>query len=533
MLLYAPIVIAIVAATSLILYKNKLINVNTILAIAVASVFISLLLPVIMGRLTIFPSDIKSSSTFNFGIIPAVILAFIIYMVMILLAVILISVLIPEKTARNIQESFRKGFLGKLFFILEDKLQGFIANIRLKPENSSGIFPFVPGKSKNTDSESLIEVQTADAMLNQDDISEEKALETREETAATTENHEKNSHDIGSPHEEEEDINILEKPVDTVQNIDTMGIETIDGIDGYVPENAFDDTNSSPFNDYEVEKDYYESDTITDNIQPSEFSVKQEDITVEQSQKHKIIPELQDSSPAKAEGVPDEADIEPLYTASDIEEVLIAETTDADDIEIIEKETVTISEPIENQQINEGTEAIDWPGDKITDSEGNVIFEATENQQVEETNYHDKHDKMQTAYESMADAGDEEDITSSGADGLEEEGDITEPVLEGNIFEPDEVYDNSSTLTIDDCIDKAFQLKTAGDLEGAILYYMYALDKKPENELVFWVILDICVLYKSLGQSELALDILRSYQSGYGEIMDNSIRKEIENNLKG
>jgi hypothetical protein len=60
---------------------------------------------------------------------------------------------------------------------------------------------------------------------------------------------------------------------------------------------------------------------------------------------------------------------------------------------------------------------------------------------------------------------------------------------------------------------------------------MYALDKSPDNDLVFWVILDICVLYKAMGQAELAKDILQSYQSGYADIMDEAIRAEIERNL--
>jgi hypothetical protein len=62
---------------------------------------------------------------------------------------------------------------------------------------------------------------------------------------------------------------------------------------------------------------------------------------------------------------------------------------------------------------------------------------------------------------------------------------------------------------------------------------MYALDKKPQKELTFWIVLDICVMYKILGQQDLALDILDNYYDIYGEEMDNSVRKEIESNLTG
>lgn len=91
----------------------------------------------------------------------------------------------------------------------------------------------------------------------------------------------------------------------------------------------------------------------------------------------------------------------------------------------------------------------------------------------------------------------------------------------------------SENLTIDECIEEAFRLKEQEDGEGAILYYMYALDKKPRRELAFWIVLDMCVLYKTLGQRELAYDILNSYNVAFGDIMDDSVRKEIEYNLSG
>jgi hypothetical protein len=80
-------------------------------------------------------------------------------------------------------------------------------------------------------------------------------------------------------------------------------------------------------------------------------------------------------------------------------------------------------------------------------------------------------------------------------------------------------------------VDEAFRLKELGDLEGAILYYMYALDRKPVKDLVFWIVLDICVLYKSLGQIDFAHEILSSYVGDYSDMMEVSVREEIERNL--
>lgn len=89
----------------------------------------------------------------------------------------------------------------------------------------------------------------------------------------------------------------------------------------------------------------------------------------------------------------------------------------------------------------------------------------------------------------------------------------------------------AENLSVSECVDEAFRLKELGDLEGAILYYMYALDKNPGKDLVFWVVLDICVLYKSLGQIALAQELLSSYVESYSGVMDASIKEEIERNL--
>ncbi|NTV88795.1 MAG: hypothetical protein HGA22_00290 [Clostridiales bacterium] len=84
---------------------------------------------------------------------------------------------------------------------------------------------------------------------------------------------------------------------------------------------------------------------------------------------------------------------------------------------------------------------------------------------------------------------------------------------------------------IGEFIEEAFQLKEKGDLEGAALYYMYVLDRKPSKQLIFWIVLDICVLYKELGQKTLAMDILSGYAERYSDIMNEDVRMEIERNL--
>ncbi|NJD03349.1 MAG: hypothetical protein FIA99_12325 [Ruminiclostridium sp.] len=91
--------------------------------------------------------------------------------------------------------------------------------------------------------------------------------------------------------------------------------------------------------------------------------------------------------------------------------------------------------------------------------------------------------------------------------------------------------DNSSHLSLEDCVDEAFRLKEQGDCEGAILYFMYALDRKPGKDLTFWIVLDICVLYKSIGQVGFARNMLSTYFDTYSDFMDDRVREEIESNL--
>ncbi len=93
------------------------------------------------------------------------------------------------------------------------------------------------------------------------------------------------------------------------------------------------------------------------------------------------------------------------------------------------------------------------------------------------------------------------------------------------------IVPDSDILTIEECIEEAFRYKMQGDAEEAILYYMYALDKEPCKELTFWIVLDICVMYKTLGQYELAFDILNTYYDTFGDIMEASVKEEIESNL--
>ena len=105
-----------------------------------------------------------------------------------------------------------------------------------------------------------------------------------------------------------------------------------------------------------------------------------------------------------------------------------------------------------------------------------------------------------------------------------------DPVAEEQL-EAEDTTDEAENLSIEECLEEAFRLKVQEDFEGAILYFMYAMDKNPGMELAFWLVLEICVSYRSLGQVEFAREMLATYYDNYSGVMDAGIRDEIERYL--
>ena len=87
-------------------------------------------------------------------------------------------------------------------------------------------------------------------------------------------------------------------------------------------------------------------------------------------------------------------------------------------------------------------------------------------------------------------------------------------------------------LDLGSCILKAMEYKGAGRKAEAIECYMTALEKSPTSEMVFWIVLDICALYKQLGLSTLAQSILDGLAVQFDGAIAPEVRAEIMNNLK-
>lgn len=78
---------------------------------------------------------------------------------------------------------------------------------------------------------------------------------------------------------------------------------------------------------------------------------------------------------------------------------------------------------------------------------------------------------------------------------------------------------------------KALQKKGDNKKEEAIEYYMKALQQQPDVEMILWIVLDVCALYKQLGLNELAISILETLASKYDNAIKPEVKKEIMNCL--
>lgn len=86
-------------------------------------------------------------------------------------------------------------------------------------------------------------------------------------------------------------------------------------------------------------------------------------------------------------------------------------------------------------------------------------------------------------------------------------------------------------LSLEELLDRAFLLKLEGrELEAASLY-IDALDMKPDTEVAFWIVLDICVIYKNFGQAELAAEILQAYMDEFDDLLGNEVKEQIMQSL--
>ncbi|HEY5586571.1 MAG TPA: hypothetical protein VIK78_19030 [Ruminiclostridium sp.] len=89
-----------------------------------------------------------------------------------------------------------------------------------------------------------------------------------------------------------------------------------------------------------------------------------------------------------------------------------------------------------------------------------------------------------------------------------------------------------SVIDANSLVLKAFESKNVGRKEEAIEHYIEALRYGPDNEMIFWIVLDVCSLYKQLDLIELAKNILEGLVSEYRDLIRPELKRQIMINLK-
>ena len=95
------------------------------------------------------------------------------------------------------------------------------------------------------------------------------------------------------------------------------------------------------------------------------------------------------------------------------------------------------------------------------------------------------------------------------------------------------ITNNPQTVekTVEQYVDLAFNAKKEGHLIEAVEFYIQALEKKPEEQLILWIIIDVCSIYKELGQETLAKEMIQSYIDTAGDSISQEVKDDLINNF--
>ncbi len=291
----------------------------------------------------------------------------------------------------------------------------------------------------------------------------------------------------------------FKKPVDTIEIIDKMGIDVenkeVTSVDMSI-EMKEDVTHSQALDllaaEALVAKDNDETKSVEAEL-PSELDIAEliaaiEEAESEEGESEVAIEEAEQQSEldiAELEAIVDESLNQPDIIVADREVELEAIVEDAE--QQSERETVGLEAVIEDAEHQLERETVGLKA---------AIEDAEHKSEEQQTNNSDIKDSNNTAIDSSAD----------------------------NL--------HIKQLDLSSCILKAMDYKNAGRKSEAIECYMTALEKSPKREMVFWIVLDICALYKQLGLSILAQSILDGLAVQFDGAIAPEVRAEIMNNLK-
>lgn len=475
MVYYIIVVAAIVLLSSIVLIsilnKNNLLNIRTIVAISLSSITISLIVPFIFGFL------IGTEVFSGLGIFIAFFIGFMAYILLIFLFTILVLSIISETKAQEIWNVMVNGLFMKFINNFVKMIKGFLLNAKNKLVKL--VSTLSKRGNKNLEYLNLEEGQfteeSVSSEINADSVTSEININ---DTSDIMESNSIPDFEFNNLNENSELDNIESTEQEEIIPNDEfeVNIDYFKGVD---------------VNTFDIEK--AEENDVTNSLEILNYNEskldEEEEINLEEEKDQEQIEEKIEDQVQELKETGDSLQDEDRISN------LVIDESQGIDLQTKEDQTINVLEK-ESEEIENNMEYTGYMEEVAVERE--IIISNTEN-----------------------DLDNLKDVETGG---------LKIDKVIGNI-EEQTVSKANEDLSIAQYIDEAFRLKGLGDFEGAILYYMYALDKNPDKDAVFWIVLDTCVLYKELGQIELAKEILESYVSSYGDLMDVAVRAEIESNL--
>ena len=316
--------------------------------------------------------------------------------------------------------------------------------------------------------------------------------------------------------------NKLKKPVDTNQIIDTMGLEKNEN--GVTLQDTSDSfTNLIAF----IEPNRQEVSDNTEAIHTSEES--QAAYTVAAAAETGVV-DIFDVS-ADNEHRPVE------FEGSETENKELSEEPKTESKELSEEpetESKELSEEpeIENGELSEDTEAkFEIENNSIADApeaeDLSVEFEPHNEEKSVEHRSYEEADIIESQTAEIFDITDEK---KPDADVIPEVYKKIDKIEDTNGMTGDTI--SITETSVQSLVVKAFEAKDKGRRDEAVEYYMKALQHNPDKEMLFWIVLDVCTLYKQLGLAALAQGILEGIVEQYEAVIKPEIKEEIIKNLK-
>ena len=223
-----------------------------------------------------------------------------------------------------------------------------------------------------------------------------------------------------------------------------------------------------------------------------------------------------------------------LYKLYGDESTDTPDETGKDDTAAIESSSQQENLTIVAQQEEEETPQIEYQDD---DSE--LQLESQENEDALQIEYQENDSELQLESQEDEEAIDHivslQDLptipyTSEKTESLEE----TEEAIEASDESSTQPIETSKEYSIDnredilEILERAMDDKDSNDYQSAIKAYEAALVLKPEKEVCFLIILDLCSLYKMTNQKELVYNLLASNPC---ELLDSDKKADIIRNI--